>query len=98
MYEEYERAAGIDGRLAADLEGRTMMTAELARRIAEIRSCAKIEELRIVALDDRGSRALVMLVPRTCAGVSTEGDWQQSDEPFFMMIDPAALVRDHALH
>lgn len=74
------------------------MNAKLARRIAEIRACENILELHVVALDDCGNRALVLLVPRTFGGVSTGADWQQPDAPFLMLIDSAALLDKHALH
>jgi hypothetical protein len=74
------------------------MTPELARRIAELRACENIRELRVVVLDERENRALVLLVPRSCAAVSTGAEWQQPTEPFLMVIDSATLLDKHPLH
>lgn len=74
------------------------MNAMLARRIAELRSCENIAELHVVALDDRENRALVLIVPRACAGVSTDSGWEQPSQPAMMLIDAAALLGEHALH
>ena len=77
MYEKHERATGFDERLAADTEGCTMMTPELARRIAELRACDNIAEIHVVTFDERQNRALVLIVPRACSGASTDSGWHQ---------------------
>ena len=84
--------------METDTEGRAMMTAELARRIAEVRACDNIRELQVVAVDEFSNRALVLLVPRISGDASAEVDWQQPAEPFLMLIDSAALLNEHALH
>lgn len=79
MYEKHERATGFDERLEADPQGRTLMTPELARRISELRACENFDEVRVVTLDERENRALVLIVPRACPGALTDSGWEATD-------------------
>jgi hypothetical protein len=74
------------------------MNARLAIRIAEIRACANVAELCIVAVDECENRAVVLLVPRACSGASTDSGWEQPGQPVMMLIDAAVLLGGHALH
>lgn len=74
------------------------MSLNLAHRIAELRACENVAELHVVALDDRENRALVLIVPRACAGASVDSGWEQPSRPFMMMIDSTSLIDEHGLH
>jgi hypothetical protein len=73
------------------------MTAELARRLAELRACENVRELHVVTLDHCGYRALVLLVPQS-EDSSSGGGWAQPSEPFLMLIDSAELPARYPLH
>jgi hypothetical protein len=75
-----------------------MMSPKLANRIDELRRCRNVRDLRVIVLDRRGHRALVLVSPRPCEEGSTGADWEQTDEPFLMLIDSAVLLDAHGLH
>lgn len=63
------------------------MTPALAQRISELRACDNVGEVRIVAMDGGGARALVLLLPLDADDDSGE----------LLLVDPA-LCRDQIAH